>query len=65
MISALPADILILDEVFNGADEFFNEKITKRVTKMIDDSKVVIFISCESSIVEKVCNRAVVLHNKK
>ena len=65
IISAKPCDLLILDEVFNGADEFFNTKITKRVKSIIQDSKSVIFISHESSLVKEICNRAIVLHNNK
>ena len=65
VVSARPSDLLILDEVFSGADTFFNEKITQRVEKMIAQSGAVIFISHIEDIVNKVCNRGIVLHNKK
>jgi ABC-type polysaccharide/polyol phosphate transport system ATPase subunit len=65
IISSKPCDLLILDEVFNGADEFFNEKVTKRVKSIIADSKSVIFISHSSELVKEVCNRAIVLSNSK
>lgn len=65
IISARPSDLLIMDEVFSGADTFFNEKISKRVEDMIHDSGAVIFISHHNELIEKVCNRVIVLDDKK
>ncbi len=65
VVSARPSDLLILDEVFSGADTFFNEKISKRVEDMIKDSGAVIFISHHPELIEKVCNRVIVLADKK
>ena len=65
IVSARPCDLLILDEVFNGADIFFNEKISNRILNVINTSGAVIFISHSEEIVKEVCNRAVVLGNKK
>src|SRR5690606_40243843 len=45
IISSKPTDLLILDEVFDGADEFFQAKISKRVLDMIHNSGSVIFVS--------------------
>ncbi|MCO4755744.1 MAG: ABC transporter ATP-binding protein, partial [Bacteriovoracaceae bacterium] len=64
IISARPCDLLIMDEVFSGADTFFNEKISKRVEEMIKDSGAVIFISHHNELIEKVCNRVIVLNDK-
>lgn len=57
LISCLPSDLLILDEVFEGADQFFREKISGRVLKMIEKSGAVIFVSHSEEQVAKVCNR--------
>lgn len=65
VVSANPCDLLILDEVFNGADAFFNEKVTKRVKEMIEKSHSVIFISHSAELVKEICNRVIVLHNGK
>lgn len=65
IISAKPCDLLILDEVFNGADAFFNEKITKRILKVIKESGSVIFISHEEELVKQICNRVILLGEKK
>lgn len=63
LISAKPAEILILDEVFDGADTFFKEKISKRVLDMIQESGAVIFVSHSPDQIKEVCNRVVVLEH--
>lgn len=63
LLSAKPTDLLILDEVFDGADEFFREKIAKRVRNLIDNSGAVIFVSHYQSQIETICNRALLLSN--
>lgn len=65
LISSKAVDLLVLDEVFNGADHFFNEKITERIKKTIYSSGAVIFVSHTNELVKEVCNRVVVLKNKK
>ncbi len=63
ILSARPADILILDEVFDGADEYFREKINLRVRKMINQSGIVIFVSHYRELVKEICNRAILIVN--
>ncbi|MBH46741.1 MAG: ABC transporter ATP-binding protein [Halobacteriovorax sp.] len=63
LISSKATDLLILDEVFDGADEFFQEKISKRVLKMIHQSGAVIFVSHSPDQVLQACNRAIFLNN--
>lgn len=65
LISSRPVDLLILDEVFNGADYFFNEKITERIKSTILKSGAVVFISHSNELIEDVCNRVIVFNNKK
>lgn len=62
MISCKPCDVLILDEVFDGADAFFREKIASRVRDLIARSGAVFFVSHSPQQVREVCNRVVVLH---
>ena len=57
-----PTDLLILDEVFEGADQFFREKIAARVLRMIERSGAVIFVSHSEDQLRRVCNRAVVIN---
>jgi ABC-type polysaccharide/polyol phosphate transport system ATPase subunit len=63
LISARPAHLLILDEVFDGADVFFREKIADRIMKTIKASGAVLFVSHSSDQIEKVCTRVIVLHH--
>jgi ABC-type polysaccharide/polyol phosphate transport system ATPase subunit len=65
IVSAKPCDLLILDEVFNGADAFFNEKITLRIKEMIAKSSAVLFVSHSVETVLDVCNRVIVIENQK
>lgn len=65
LISAAPSDLLILDEVFDGADLFFGKKIAERVTKMIEASGAVIFVSHSLEQIRKTCNRVLVLNDYK
>lgn len=61
LLSAKPADILILDEVFDGADEFFREKLSERIKNLIENSSSVIFVSHYEAQIQSVCNRAVLI----
>jgi ABC-2 type transport system ATP-binding protein len=65
LLSARPADILILDEVFDGADEFFREKLSERINKLIEKSRAVIFVSHYEAQIQSVCNRAIVISEGK
>lgn len=58
-----PTDLLILDEVFEGADQFFREKIALRTLGMIEKSGAVIFVSHNEEQLLRVCNRAIILRN--
>lgn len=60
-----PTDLLIIDEVAEGVDRFFREKISARILKLIENSGAVIFISHNDEQLRQVCNRAVVLKNGK
>ena len=61
IISAKPADILVLDEVFQGADHLFSEKVRNRILNIISQSGIVLFVSHTEVSVRKVCNRVLIL----
>jgi ABC-2 type transport system ATP-binding protein len=65
LISARPCDLLMLDEVFDGADQFFRKKIAARIRQIIDQSGAVIFVSHSTEQILEVCNRALVLDKGK
>lgn len=65
IVSCLPSELLILDEVFDGADQFFREKISNRILEVIEKSGAVIFVSHSEEQVAKVCNRAIWIKDGK
>lgn len=65
VVSSRPAEVLILDEVFDGADIFFNKKITERIMGMIKKSGCVLFVSHDLVKLEEVCNRGIVINKGK
>lgn len=65
IISSRPTDLLIMDEVFEGADRFFKDKIAARIVNMIEKSGAVLFVSHSPDQVLRVCNRALVLNRGK
>ena len=62
LISARSTDLLILDEVYDGADQFFRDKVSDRVLNLIHRSGSVLFISHSHSNIKRACNRAILLH---
>lgn len=56
-----PADVFVLDEVFDGADSEFRERISRRILDLIAQSGVVFFVSHSEAQVRRVCNRAILL----
>src|SRR5262249_47947023 len=63
LVTSRPSDVIILDEVFDGADRFFREKMRERLTSFLNKSKSVIFISHAMDQVKEICNRAIVLED--
>ena len=62
VVSSRPSEVLILDEVFDGADVFFNKKITQRIMEMISKSGCVLFVSHDNPKLLEVCNRGIVIN---
>jgi len=62
IVTSLPSDVLVLDEVFDGADLFFQEKIAKRTLAMIEKSGAVVFVSHSPERISEVCNRVIVIN---
>lgn len=65
LISAKGCDLLILDEVYDGADLFFQEKVSARVMRMIENSGAVLFVSHSLEQIKATCNRLIILHDSK
>lgn len=65
LISAKAPDILILDEVFDGADIFFQKKLADRMKNFIENASATIFVSHSFDQIKQVCNQVLVLHKGK
>lgn len=65
LISSKTTDILILDEVLDGADIFFQKKLSLRMKSFIEKSGATIFVSHSAEQIRQVCNKVMVLKNGK
>lgn len=65
IISSTPTDLLILDEVFEGADVFFQKKISQRMKNLISNTAATIFVSHSIEQVKELCNKLMVLNKGK
>lgn len=54
-------DILIMDELFAGADTDFVDRANKRLEKLVDRSPILILVTHELDYVTRFCNRAVLI----
>jgi lipopolysaccharide transport system ATP-binding protein len=60
----LPADIIVLDEVFSGSDVFFKDKVIEYLKqRFAKETITLIMISHNEEIVKALCNRALLLGN--
>lgn len=57
------ADILLLDEVFAAGDEHFLKKAVKRMDDKFFSSSISILVSHQKELIERVCNRCILLEN--
>jgi ABC-type polysaccharide/polyol phosphate transport system ATPase subunit len=65
LVTSRPADLLILDEIFGATDIFFAQKLTDRMSKMIQESGAVIIVSHNMEDIRRYCNKLILLENKK
>lgn len=65
IVSSRPSDLLIFDEVFDGADEFFQKKIADRFLILMEKSGAVVFVSHITEQIQKTCSRVIVLHDER
>ena len=65
LITARPTELLILDEVYDNTDRFFQMKMTERLKRFIHSSDAVLFVSHSAGLLREICNRAIVIHRHK
>jgi len=56
-------DILILDEVLSVGDIHFRKKCYGKMEEFFESGKTIIYVSHNSGEINRLCNRAVMLHN--
>lgn len=64
LLTARTSDLIILDEVLGGTDQFFAEKLNFRINKMIEGSGASIIVSHNLDEVALLCNRVIVLSDR-
>ncbi|MBI5507206.1 MAG: ABC transporter ATP-binding protein [Deltaproteobacteria bacterium] len=57
------ADILLIDEILGVGDEAFQKKSVARIEAHLAAGKTVVFVSHDAGSIQKICSRAVLLHN--
>jgi ABC-type polysaccharide/polyol phosphate transport system ATPase subunit len=65
LISAKSTDVLILDEVLDGADYFFQQKLSVRMRNFIKSAGATIFVSHSADQVREVCDQVLVMNKGK
>lgn len=58
--TALPGEILLIDEVIGAGDAEFMEKATQRFKKMIDRSGILVIASHDHHSLAEICNRGLI-----
>ena len=61
----LQPDIFVVDEALSAGDISFKEKATLRMQEMLEEAKTVLIVTHSLGFVEKVCTRALCLHQGK
>jgi lipopolysaccharide transport system ATP-binding protein len=56
-------DILLLDEVIGAGDANFMKRAKARITKLIEDSEILILATHDFGSLRDICERAIVLHH--
>ncbi len=59
--TSLAGEILLLDEVIGAGDIGFMQKAQKRMLNLIDAAEIMVFVTHDLSMAQKVCNRVIML----
>lgn len=59
--TSLAGEILLLDEVIGAGDISFMQKAQKRMLNLIDAAEIMVFVTHDLSMAQKVCNRVIML----
>jgi lipopolysaccharide transport system ATP-binding protein len=59
--TAVPAEILIMDEWLSVGDESFQAKASERVESIVGQAEILVLASHNKALLSRLCNRVVVL----
>lgn len=60
--TSLTGEVLLLDEVMSTGDIGFAEKARQRMLNVIDNAKIMVFVTHDLATMQDVCNRAILLN---
>lgn len=58
LYTALPHDILIIDEILGAGDSYFHEKANARISSTIEGADILVVATHSKRMLDKYCNRA-------
>lgn len=61
--TCIAGDVLLLDEVIGAGDASFQVKAKHRILDLIDEAKVMVFVTHDMATMQEVCNRAILLEH--
>lgn len=61
--TCLPGEILLLDEVVAAGDTTFQKKAKRRILDLMDEAKIMVFVTHDLKMMREVCNRTLVMNN--
>lgn len=59
--TCIAGEILLLDEVVGAGDAAFQAKAKRRILELMDEAKVMVFVTHDLATMQEVCNRAIVM----
>lgn len=61
--TSLTGDILLLDEVVGAGDASFMAKAQRRMKELMNGSKIMVFVTHNTTLVQQVCNRVIMMEH--
>jgi lipopolysaccharide transport system ATP-binding protein len=61
--TTIGGDILLLDEILAAGDAAFQAKARKRMDRLMEQAKMIVFVSHDLPALQQICDRAIYLHN--
>lgn len=63
IITAFPADIILMDEWLSVGDARFNKKASERLEAMVKGSSILVLASHDDALVKRLCNKVITLEH--